>query len=100
MKLLPHKHGIQKRSATLSYSIITTTGLSSSLTFFKAATSAGIPVLPVCSSNQATSSSGGSMSAYSPSDVRNIGWNGRKPFRSSMIFSLKGETLTIPSAFR
>ncbi len=59
MKLLLHKHGIQKRSAALSYSIITTTGLSSSLTFFKAATSAGIPVLPACSSNQATTSSAG-----------------------------------------
>lgn len=86
MKLLPHKHGIQKRSAALSYSIITTTGLSSSLTFFKAATSAGIPVLPVCSSNQATTSSAGSMSAYSPSGETNNGCNGRKPFRSSMIF--------------
>ena len=48
MKLLPHKHGIQKRSATLSYSIITTTGLSSSLTFFKAATSAGILACRCC----------------------------------------------------
>ena len=92
MKLLLHN--------TISYSIITTTGLSSSPTFFKAATSAEISVSPVLSSNQETTSSEGRMAANSPEAETDTGCKGRKPFVSSVILSSRGETLTAPSAFR
>ena len=62
---------------TISYSIITTTGLSSSPTFFKAATSAGISVSPALSSNQETTSSEGRMAANSPEAETDTGCKGR-----------------------
>ena len=53
--------------------MIATTGLSSSPTFFKAATPDGISVLPALSSNQDTTSSEGRMAANSPEEETDIG---------------------------